>query len=130
MNTLHVCNGGHGCAGHDCACPCHYDTPEPDCCLFCGPGPHLMGCPQFDQGDHELVVQAVLGESDAVCEGCGADPRVSFEDGASALDRALVFDEWYIALDLSDPAAITADVLCPACLLTERFAIKTTDGAR
>lgn len=18
------CNGGHGCAGRDCACPCHY----------------------------------------------------------------------------------------------------------
>lgn len=20
----HVCNGGHGCGGQDCACPCHY----------------------------------------------------------------------------------------------------------
>jgi hypothetical protein len=19
------CNGGHGCAGRDCACPCHYE---------------------------------------------------------------------------------------------------------
>jgi len=20
----HICNGGHGCGGRDCACPCHY----------------------------------------------------------------------------------------------------------
>lgn len=25
LSSEHDCNGGHGCAGADCACPCHFD---------------------------------------------------------------------------------------------------------
>jgi len=41
--VTHICNGGHGCAGKDCACPCHYQggkaardkRVEKECRLVC-----------------------------------------------------------------------------------------------
>jgi hypothetical protein len=99
---------------------------DADCCLFCGPGPHLMSCEQFDAGDHEAVVQSILAESDAVCEGCGADPRTRFTfhgDEEDQAGRDEVYQQWYMALDLTSPNEITADVLCPTCLLAERFTL-------
>jgi hypothetical protein len=57
--------------------------------------------------DHADTVNEVLADSDALCEGCGADPRVAQIDDVRTLwciDIVLTEDEHY------------AEVLCPTCL--------------
>ena len=50
------------------------------------------------------TVTTVLMDSDAVCEGCGADPRVSDEQ----------LERWHIDI-VQTPDATLAVVRCPEC---------------
>lgn len=54
--------------------------------------------------DHDETVNAVLADSDAVCDGCGADPR--YVEGE--------LDGWHIDI-IQTPECDVADVRCPKC---------------
>lgn len=70
----HVCNGGHGCAGQDCACPCHFDNPDDDDApfLLCEPG---CGAEVYDDGTHVLdrFDRESLGYGECFGRPAGAD---------------------------------------------------------
>lgn len=53
------CNGGHGCAGIDCACPCHFQPTPPTICPGC------------DAGDPTNTIAYVI--VDGHCAECGTE---------------------------------------------------------
>ena len=82
MNGSHVCNGGHGCAGAECACPCHFSTPTcPECGLEHGPGPCCddkleAQRDEDDEAGRPALRSPVDDEADAPDEAPRLDPRV------------------------------------------------------
>jgi len=86
-------------------------------------GPPRVAVALADSQPEQFTVRQIIDrativfESDAVCEGCGADPRAA--DGAAIADPA-----WQIDMvrppeareQVSDDGTRIAEVLCPRCL--------------
>jgi len=67
------CNGGHGCAGPDCCCPCHFDGhagDDDDAKTFEEwPGGALPGgMPRFNSANTEHVVRRNAEHRSKTCE--------------------------------------------------------------
>jgi hypothetical protein len=55
--TMHICNGGLGCAGLDCACPCHFDEATARVWLVIESTPGYM--PDSEPADFDEYADAV-----------------------------------------------------------------------
>jgi hypothetical protein len=60
-------------------------------------------------GPEDALVAMILGESDAVCEGCGANPHPEDPGALSA---------WFFDLVVAADGTLLAVVRCPACRVT------------